>query len=242
MPPNATQKGNISRNKTKKWYEKLDYQVANAEQAKFCFCWTIISRKPTTTPKPSITKNGDSSLRKSFNQKNMKITTKLLQSLNACQECIDLVASYDDKEAEAVVSQLIEDEHWNYVSWLLPRLMSYKGYVSYAVFAAELMLPIWEKEYPDDARPRQAIEAAKRCIDDPSEENKEEAAKWAAGKAAKATVRTAKEAAWAAKAAWVAAWAAKAAVRAGERVVANPDTKPQLIEKGLELLNQYPNA
>ena len=37
MPSNATQKGNISRNKTKKWYEKLGYQVANAEQAKFCF-------------------------------------------------------------------------------------------------------------------------------------------------------------------------------------------------------------
>ena len=31
---NATQKGNISRNKTKKWYEKLGYQVAVIEQNK----------------------------------------------------------------------------------------------------------------------------------------------------------------------------------------------------------------
>jgi hypothetical protein len=44
------------------------------------------------------------------------------------------------------------------------------------------VLPIFEKEFPDDDRPRKAIEAARRCIDDPSDGNKaaaEAAAAWA---------------------------------------------------------------
>jgi hypothetical protein len=102
----------------------------------------------------------------------MKITTEFLQSLNACQSGIDLVATYEDKDHEAVVRRLVADNHWDYVNWLLPRLMDYKGYVSYAVYAAELVLPIWNKQYPNDKRPRKAIEAAKRCIDDQSDKNK----------------------------------------------------------------------
>jgi hypothetical protein len=50
--------------------------------------------------------------------------------------------------------------------------MNYKQYVSYAVFAAEQVVGIYEKKYPDDKRARKAIEAAKLCISKPTEENK----------------------------------------------------------------------
>ena len=110
----------------------------------------------------------------------MKITTEFLKSLNACQSGINLVATYPDKDHEAVIRRLVADDHWCYANWLLPRLMDYRGYVSYAVYAAELVLPIWEKKYPDDKRPHKAIEAMKRCIDDPSDENKAAAARSAA--------------------------------------------------------------
>ena len=148
---------------------------------------------------------------------NQQITTEFLQSIHACQKGINLVATYDDKTPESVVRRLVADDHWDYANWLLPRLMSYKGYVSYAVYAAELVLPIWEKKYPDDKRPRKAIEAAKRCIDDPSDENKEAArAAWAANLAAdsRATAR----AAWAVEAAW--------------------GLEAKIIEKGLEILKK----
>ena len=39
-----------------------------------------------------------------------------------------------------------------------------KDSVSLAIFAAELVLPNFEKKYPDDKRPREAIEAAKRVL------------------------------------------------------------------------------
>jgi hypothetical protein len=45
-------------------------------------------------------------------------------------------------------------------------------YVKYAVFAAENVLDIYELRYPEDKRPRQAIKAAKKCIENPSDENK----------------------------------------------------------------------
>ncbi|MBU2527694.1 MAG: hypothetical protein KKC03_13945 [Bacteroidetes bacterium] len=40
--------------------------------------------------------------------------------------------------------------------------------VELAIYAAELVLPIYEKEYPDDKRPRNAIEAAKAYLRKPS--------------------------------------------------------------------------
>jgi len=164
----------------------------------------------------------------------MKITTELLQSLNACQSGISLVATYPDKDHEAVIRRLVADDHWDYANWLLPRLMDYRGYVSYAVYAAELVLPIWEKQYPKDGRPRKAIEAAKRCIDDPSKKNNEaaRAAAWAVAdsRAAVADSRAAAGAAWAENLAWTARLAAATARAWG--------LEAKIIEKGLEILKK----
>jgi hypothetical protein len=44
--------------------------------------------------------------------------------------------------------------------------------VSLAIYAAELVIGIYEKKYPDDKRPRRAIEAAKAWLKDPTEENR----------------------------------------------------------------------
>ncbi len=186
----------------------------------------------------------------------MKITTELLESLQACRSGIDLVASYPDKDPEAVIRRLVSDDRWDYANWLLPRLMDYRGYVSYAVYAAKLVLPIWEKKYPDDKRPRKAIEAAKKCIDDPSDENRLAAdshpAAWAA--AARSAIPAAGEAAWAAAAASAAAaagesaheaarsaadshpaaWAAAAAAR--EAVEAGEKNKSKILNRGLKIL------
>jgi len=172
----------------------------------------------------------------------MNITTKLLRSLNACQDGIYLVATYEDKEAGAVIRRLVADNKWNWANWLIARLMSYKQYVSYAVFASLQVIDIFEKKHPGDNRPRKAIEAAKKCIDDPSEENKKAAAK--AAKAAKkapwAAWAAAEAKAWAA--AKAAAWAVEAKADAvAARESANTDIAAQIIDKGLELLQQYPN-
>ena len=168
---------------------------------------------------------------------NQQITTELLQSLHACQSGIDLVATYPDKDHEAVIRRLVADGRWDWANWLLPRLMDYRGYVSYAVYAAELVLPIYEEKYPDDKRPRKAIEAAKRCIDNPSKKNKEVA------EAARLAAATWSAAAWAATeassaAASEAAWAAREASAAAENLAGAEKIKSKIIEKGLEILKK----
>jgi hypothetical protein len=78
--------------------------------------------------------------------------------------------------------------------------------VELAIYAAELVLPIFEKQYPDDKRPAEAIAAAKKWLADPSEENR--IATYAAACAARSAHAAACSAACAARSAHAAACAA----------------------------------
>ena len=100
-------------------------------------------------------------------------------------------------------------------NWLVGRLLPRKDAVRYAVFSAEQVLHIYEKEYPNDKRPRNAIEMARRCITDLSLAAQAAArdAAWAAYADAWAAYAAA-EAAYTAAGAAYAAWAAYAAAGA----------------------------
>ena len=50
--------------------------------------------------------------------------------------------------------------------------MKRKQCIQYAIYAAEQVIDIFEKEYPDDKRPRKAIDAAKLYLEKPTKENK----------------------------------------------------------------------
>jgi hypothetical protein len=60
-----------------------------------------------------------------------------------------------------------------------------------AIRFAERAFPIWEKEYPEDSRPRKAIEAAKEWLKNPSADAYA-AAHASAANAAAAAARTAR--------------------------------------------------
>jgi hypothetical protein len=86
-----------------------------------------------------------------------------------------------------------------------------KDSVSLAILVAEKVLPIYEKKYPKDDRPRKAIEAARKVLESNTEKNRKAAAE-AAGAAEAAEAAGAAEAAeavWAAV--WATVWAARAA-------------------------------
>jgi hypothetical protein len=83
--------------------------------------------------------------------------------------------------------------------------------VELAIYAAELVLPIFEKQYPDDKRPAEAIAAAKKWLADPSEENR--IAAYVAHAAYAAAYDAARSAHAAAYVAYAAAHAADAAAR-----------------------------
>jgi len=96
-----------------------------------------------------------------------------------------------------------------WANWLLVRLFGREQAIAYSVFAAEQVLPIFEQEYPDDKRPREVIEAAKKVALNDNGENRKIAAD--AANAANEAANAANAAAYAVNAAYVADYAAYAA-------------------------------
>ena len=127
----------------------------------------------------------------------------------------------DREEIEAIEILNLGLPHGDLV-WLACRLMTREQAVSFALGCAERVLPIWEAKYPDDNRPRLAIEAAKSGDREAAWTAAGDAADaaWvaagAASDAARAAARATRDAAWAATrdaaraATWAAAWAADA--------------------------------
>jgi len=147
----------------------------------------------------------------------MLITKQWLKEKSACKTGVDWFTAQKESSGIKVVKKLVKEKKLDWANWLIVRIMDYKQRVQYAVFAAEQVIHIYEKKYPDDKRPRKAIEAAKKCINNPSEENKNAA--YAAADAAYAAAYAAADAAYAANAA-NAANAADAAYAAADAAYA----------------------
>jgi hypothetical protein len=103
--------------------------------------------------------------------------------------------------------------------WLAKKLITKNQAVGWAIYSAESVISLYEVKYPDDSRPRKAIEAAKAYLEDPSEVNRKAAANaanaaYAADAAAYAAAYAAYAAAYANAAADAAAYAAADAAAA----------------------------
>jgi len=141
----------------------------------------------------------------------MEITKEFLQSKNACSPSYRWVVENKliGLEHPEFIAKLMENNRFSDANWLITKLFDKMQSVKYAIFAAEQVLDIYEKKYPDDARPRLAIEAAKKYLTNPN-------AKTAARAAARAAydADSARAAAYA-DAARAAAYAADAVGAAG---------------------------
>ena len=151
----------------------------------------------------------------------MKITKQFIDKWEPCKEAVDWFYDQDERDSVAVAKKLIKEGHPKWANWLVARLLDRKGRIRYAVYAAKQVLANFEKEYPDDKRPREAINAALRVLKNDTKENRqaaESAAKYAesaARSAAESAAWYAASAAWSAaeSAAWYAASAAESAAR-----------------------------
>ena len=148
----------------------------------------------------------------------MKITKQWLKKKGACDEGYEMFVNKKETDLKKICKGLIEINKLDWVNWLVTRKMNQKQCVQYAIFAAEQVLGNYEKEFPNDERPRLAIEAAKKYFKIPSEKNKSaaESAAESAASAAESAARSAASAAWSAAecAAWSAAWSAASAASA----------------------------
>ena len=171
----------------------------------------------------------------------MKLTEQWLREKSACSEGVEWFLKQKEIDVVKVLKKLIKEKKLPWANWTIVRVMNYKQRVQYAVFAAEQVIGIFEKEYPDDKRPRQAIEAAKKCIENPSKENKKAAADaYAAADAAASAAAAAAHAAAAAAAAAAAyaAYADAAAAAAAAAYAAADTMRIKILEYGIKLLKE----
>ena len=114
----------------------------------------------------------------------MKITKEWLNRKEACSGGVKWFLGQDETDGSRVVKKLIgsDAEKNDWANWLTVRLMGRKQFIAYAIYAAEQVVQIYEKEYPKDDRPRKAIEAARAVLNKNTAENR--AAARAAGDAA----------------------------------------------------------
>ena len=169
----------------------------------------------------------------------MKLTTQWLNRQRACEDGVAWFKNQDETDVVSVAEKLIEEKRLDWANWLVARKLKRLDQIRYAIFAAELALPNFEVAYPNDDRPRKAIEAAKEYLKHPSVTtsiaayNAARAAYSAASAAysvADVAYRAAYSAASAASVAYSAAYAASVAN------VAEYNVLIQILEYGIRLL------
>lgn len=129
----------------------------------------------------------------------MKITKRWLKKWRPCREAIDWLNEQDIKDVFKLIKRLRQsdiNDKYGWLFWAIPRLLkTHRDRVRFAVYAAWLVLPEFEKECPDDKRPRETLSLVKKWLKNP-------------GNVSDGELRHAAWAAWAAEAAEAAAEAA----------------------------------
>ena len=142
-----------------------------------------------------------------------EITMKWAEDHHACEEARewfeDELSGKRSMAVSKLFSRLKQIDRLDWANWLVVRLMTHEQQIAYAIFAAEQVIGIYEAKYPDDTRPRDAIQAAKAYLKEPTKANKADAAAYAAADAVRAAAYAAADAVRAADAAAYAATSRK---------------------------------
>ena len=102
----------------------------------------------------------------------MIITVDWLKKESACSKGVEWFRSRQFVTDKKIIEDLMDDDKFSWANWAIVRLMDHPQKIRYAIYAAEQVIDIFEKQYPDDKRPRKAIEAAKNVCSHDTPENR----------------------------------------------------------------------
>jgi len=109
-----------------------------------------------------------------------KITKVFLKKHNACRNGYEWYLEQKTTDANKIFKRLVEHNRLNDANWVICRMFNKKQKIQYAIYAAEQVIDIFEKQYPEDKRPRQAIDAAKIVLKKNTIETRNAAAAYSA--------------------------------------------------------------
>ena len=95
----------------------------------------------------------------------MELTKKMLKDWNACPDGFAWWISHELETVESTIECLIGEEKFEWANWLISQVLISDVKVQYAIYAARSVLKIYEDKYPEDPRPRKAIEAAEKYLE-----------------------------------------------------------------------------
>jgi len=173
------------------------------------------------------------------------ITVNWLNKINACSDAVEAFKYQKETDSIKVLKGAMKIDRFDWANWLIARLMNRKQKLAYSIFAAESVIDIFEKKYPDDKRPRNAIEAAKKVLKSDTKKNRA-AAYSAASSAAYSASSAAYSAAYSADSAYYADSAADSASSAAYSAAYSADSassarkklQKKIINYGIKLLAQ----
>ena len=97
------------------------------------------------------------------------ITTDWLRKHKACPEGITYFETLQETDALTVFGTMIDrQQNLSWANWAIARLMTKPQAVAYAIYATEQVIGIYEQRYPTDQRPRNAIDAVKAYLKNPT--------------------------------------------------------------------------
>jgi hypothetical protein len=92
----------------------------------------------------------------------MKINREWLDLKHACNEGVEwFTKKFVEIDSDELIDVLLADKQIWWANWLIINIISKEDCIKYAVFVAELVLPLFEEKYPTDNRPKNAIIAVK---------------------------------------------------------------------------------
>jgi hypothetical protein len=95
----------------------------------------------------------------------MTLTLEDLKRLGPCKEGFVWYEKNIKTENIREILLQVNEKNSSWARWLFQQLIDKEQAVKIAIYSAELVLHIYEEKYPEDDRPRKAIEAAKEYLE-----------------------------------------------------------------------------
>ena len=117
----------------------------------------------------------------------MKINKGIISKFNPCEDRFNnFVNNYPEFNGNLEDFLSLDNISYHDKIWVTIRLFTKEQNVKFAIKCGLSELPLFESKYPEDKRPRQALEAAEKWLLEPTEENRQAAAASAVSAAASA--------------------------------------------------------
>ena len=176
----------------------------------------------------------------------LTLTLEQLKALKPCKEGYSWYSKNIDTTDLNIILHKLANQKWVWCKWLFVKLLRENQNRALAIYCAELTLPTFEATYPDDKRPREAIEAASAYLKGEISEDalqvkrRDASAAYAAAAYAayaSAAYAAAASAAYAAAASAAAASAANYTASVAYATTNAEETKTLIVNKVLDLLS-----